>query len=103
MSVSGAQLLATDCIWGSPGPLGEQASSRLGEFVLRSGGASGGGSEPSWAEGGGSDPPKCGVGRKGEMRSRPIPSGIWGAGADLGRADPGASRAESEPAPAPSL
>lgn len=91
--------LTTDCIWRSPRPLGGRAGAVQETLCCGSGGQSGGRSEPSWAEGGGSDPPECGVWRKGDTRSRPILQGRGGEG----WADPGASRAESEPAPAPSL
>lgn len=56
----GAWLFATSCIWKSPRSLGGQASALLGELVLRVWGQCGG-VNLNWNEGGGSDPPRCGM------------------------------------------
>lgn len=60
---------------GHPGLWGDRPVHGQETLCCGSGGQSGGRSEPSWAEGGGSDPPTCGVRRKGETRSRPILQG----------------------------
>ena len=80
MSVCGAQLSLLIAYGGRPGPWedgpvpsGRPCAAGLGDRV-------GGLSEPSWAEGGGSDPPKCGAWRKGDTRSRPILQGRGGEG-----------------------
>ena len=80
MSVCGAQLSLLIAYGGRPGPWedgpvpsGRPCAAGLGDRV-------GGLSEPSWAEGGGSDPPECGAWRKGDTRSRPILQGRGGEG-----------------------
>lgn len=99
MSVCGAQLSLLIAYGSRPGPWEDRPVPSGRPCAAGLGDRMGGRSEPSWAEGGGSDPPKCGAWRKGDTRSRPILQGRGGEG----WTDPGASRAESEPAPAPSL
>ena len=63
------RLLTVDCIWRPPRPCRES-------LCHGSVGQSGGPAEPSWAEGGGSDPPKCEVG--GGERHAAGPPFRWG-------------------------
>lgn len=82
----------------APRPPEDRPAHGRGSLCCGSGEQSGGQAEPSWAEGGGSDPPSVmwEEGRDTRQATRQV-------GAGEGWAGPGASRAESESAPAPSL